>query len=234
MCHTGGASANPPWGQFDGPVDNALAIRREIVHWLVERPRRDESIGTFNYSNLGYTILGHAIEKIRGHAWEVEIRKRLFEPLGMKSVGFGPPSKQDAEAPWGHAMLFGFSVDRYRQPSRPGARRNSARIDVGLDPLSARALDDRPHHRVRLAVDRSHATPEPRRLGHATRRCNGSSVTIRTIAEPATRHRRSRQAAGLGEVPPRVWGMLGDREFPGSPPHEHDADPHAIQEGPGH
>lgn len=110
MCHTSGAIANPPWGQFDGPVENALAIRREILHWLVERPRRDVSIGKFHYSNLGYTILGHAIEKIRGHAWEVEIQKRLFEPLEMKSAGFGPPSKQDSEAPWGHEMLFGFSV----------------------------------------------------------------------------------------------------------------------------
>jgi CubicO group peptidase (beta-lactamase class C family) len=81
MCHTSGAIANPPWGQFDGPVENALAIRREILHWLVERPRRDVSIGKFHYSNLGYTILG-----------------------------FGPPSKQDSEAPWGHEMLFGFSV----------------------------------------------------------------------------------------------------------------------------
>lgn len=110
MCHTSGAIANPPWGQFDGPVENALAIRREILHWLVERPRRDVSIGKFHYSNLGYTILGHAIEKIRGHAWEVEIQKRLFEPLEMKSAGFGPPSKQDAQSPWGHDMLFGFSI----------------------------------------------------------------------------------------------------------------------------
>jgi CubicO group peptidase (beta-lactamase class C family) len=105
ICHTSGAEPNPPWNQFAGPIEDSLAIRHDILHWLVGRPRDEKSVGTFTYSNLGYAVLGHAIEKIRGHAWEQEIQQRLFEPLGMKSAGFGPPSKQVADAPWGHQIV---------------------------------------------------------------------------------------------------------------------------------
>jgi CubicO group peptidase (beta-lactamase class C family) len=110
MSHTSGAIPNPPWNQFAGPIEDAVSIRRSLLHWMVERPLREKSVGQFEYSNLGYAILGHAIERIRGHAWEEEIRQRLFDPLGMKSAGFGPPSKFVADAPWGHNMAFGFSV----------------------------------------------------------------------------------------------------------------------------
>lgn len=110
MCHTSGAIPNPPWDQFSGPIEEAVSIRRELLHWMVKRPRTEKSVGKFEYSNLGYSVLGHSIEKIRGHAWEEEIRQRLFQPLGMRSAGFGPPSKRVADAPWGHNMVFGFSV----------------------------------------------------------------------------------------------------------------------------
>lgn len=110
MDHTSGATANPPWTQFEGPMDEVVSIRRNVLHWLAERPRSEKRMGKFNYSNLGYTILGHAIEKVRGHAWEEEIRQRLFEPLGMTSAGFGAPSIRGPEAPWGHDRVFGFSV----------------------------------------------------------------------------------------------------------------------------
>lgn len=110
MSHTSGAVPNPPWNQFAGPIEQAVSTRTDILHWMVDRPRREKSVGQFEYSNLGYTILGHAIEKIRGHAWEEEMQRRLFEPLGMKSADFGPPSKHVADAPWGHNMVFGLSV----------------------------------------------------------------------------------------------------------------------------
>lgn len=110
MCHTSGAIPNPPWNQFAGSIDDAVAIRRELLHWMVDRPRRKEGKGKFVYSNLGYAVLGHAIEKIRGHAWEQEISQKLFEPLGMKSAGFGPPSKAVIDSPWGHDVVLGFSV----------------------------------------------------------------------------------------------------------------------------
>jgi D-alanyl-D-alanine carboxypeptidase len=39
----------------------------------------------FHYCNLGYCILGHLIASIDGKPWSESVRRRVFEPLGMKS-----------------------------------------------------------------------------------------------------------------------------------------------------
>ena len=39
----------------------------------------------FHYCNLGYGILGHLISSIDRRAWSESVRRRIFEPLGMKS-----------------------------------------------------------------------------------------------------------------------------------------------------
>ena len=46
-------------------------------------------IGTqFEYSNLGYTVAGHIVEKASGTTWEDFVTKRIFRPLGMTSACF--------------------------------------------------------------------------------------------------------------------------------------------------
>ncbi|KAL5323690.1 hypothetical protein ACEPPN_008231 [Leptodophora sp. 'Broadleaf-Isolate-01'] len=50
--------------------------------------------GDWDYSNSGYTLLGLAIEKLTGRTAESEIRRRILEPLGMRSTfleGFEEP-----------------------------------------------------------------------------------------------------------------------------------------------
>jgi CubicO group peptidase (beta-lactamase class C family) len=45
---------------------------------------------------------------VTGKDWEVLMRERLFEPLGMKSAGFGPPgSSEKNEQPWPHSVRSG-------------------------------------------------------------------------------------------------------------------------------
>ncbi len=39
----------------------------------------------FHYCNLGYCILGHLIAHIDGRPWSESVRRRIFEPLGMKA-----------------------------------------------------------------------------------------------------------------------------------------------------
>ncbi len=60
-------------------------------------------IDTFQYSNFGYIIAACMAEQITGLSWEVLIKKRLFDPLGMSTAGFGNPNKFKSTAqPWGH------------------------------------------------------------------------------------------------------------------------------------
>lgn len=59
--------------------------------------------GQYLYSNLGYMIAGCMAEKLTKKSWEDLMEKHLFDPLNMKSAGFGPPgSKDKINQPWGH------------------------------------------------------------------------------------------------------------------------------------
>lgn len=39
--------------------------------------------GTVEYTNVHYTLAGRVLEALTGHPWRDELRRRLFEPLGM-------------------------------------------------------------------------------------------------------------------------------------------------------
>lgn len=110
LRHVSGAVANPPWGEFASTSIPIVEIRRNLLHWLMERRRNEEKVGTFLYSNLGYAVAGHVLEQIENQSWEEIIRKRLFEPLGMLSAGFGIPSQRRPEgAPVGHSRVLGWT-----------------------------------------------------------------------------------------------------------------------------
>ena len=94
---------------------------------LARAPRRP---GRFLYSNLGYIVIGAAIERITGVPFESALALHVLEPLGITSAGFGPPREL-----WGHAgrMLaldpFGL-VDLGR-----GAPADPARVESDNPPI---------------------------------------------------------------------------------------------------
>jgi CubicO group peptidase (beta-lactamase class C family) len=61
---------------------------------LARPPRRP---GRFLYSNLGYIVIGAAVERIAGVSFESAVTTHVLEPLGITSAGFGPPPGL-----WGH------------------------------------------------------------------------------------------------------------------------------------
>ena len=48
----------------------------------------ESHIGTMNYSNTNYMILGRIIEKVSGRDYYTFVRQHIFEPLGMTNTGF--------------------------------------------------------------------------------------------------------------------------------------------------
>jgi len=42
----------------------------------------------FNYSNSGYVLLGHVIEKVSGQSYEQFVRENIFKPIGMNDTGY--------------------------------------------------------------------------------------------------------------------------------------------------
>ncbi|XZE45692.1 serine hydrolase domain-containing protein [Pirellulaceae bacterium SH467] len=100
--HTSGLPANAPWGKWLRAKDMVQA-RHEIADWSASLPWDEKKHGKFEYSNLGYMLLGHAIEQVEKRPWEEILRERIFAPLSMKSAGFGSPvQRKDYPVSWGH------------------------------------------------------------------------------------------------------------------------------------
>jgi CubicO group peptidase (beta-lactamase class C family) len=87
------------YGGADGTKERLRVVRDELGKAPQHKP------GThYEYSNLGYSVVGAITERITGKSWERAMQDEVFGPLGMTSVGFGgtgTPGQLDQ--PWGHA-----------------------------------------------------------------------------------------------------------------------------------
>ncbi len=62
------------------------------------------AVGDHLYSNLSYMVAGAMAEKLTGKSWETLMEERLFTPLGMTTVVYGPQTSQTngIASTWGH------------------------------------------------------------------------------------------------------------------------------------
>ena len=77
--------------------------RLSLVRRILESPPTEAS-GVYRYGNLNYVLIGAAIEEAENTSWENSIRRRVFEPLGMRDAGYGAPLNQPL---WGREMNGG-------------------------------------------------------------------------------------------------------------------------------
>jgi CubicO group peptidase (beta-lactamase class C family) len=87
MTMGGGFLTDDPWGdrQQDLPVP---AFRQLVAEGLAPTIAPGER---FEYSNLGYALLGLVIESVTGTAYPDVVRQRVLEPVGMGSSGYEVP-----------------------------------------------------------------------------------------------------------------------------------------------
>lgn len=76
--------------------------RRGLTSWLLRQPPIGSPGADHVYSNAGYAIAAAMAERVARLSWEELVTKRLAEPLGLETVGFGWPARADPKAPWGH------------------------------------------------------------------------------------------------------------------------------------
>jgi len=77
--------------------------RREFTYWLLQRPPDVEPRTKMQYSNAGYAVAAAMLEKVAGKSWESLMVADLWEPLGIRSGGFGWPGRgNETQQPWGH------------------------------------------------------------------------------------------------------------------------------------
>jgi CubicO group peptidase (beta-lactamase class C family) len=90
--------------------------RATYVAMVLSEPPDYPPGSKFLYSNRSYAVAGAIAERVANDSWEHLMQKRLFEPLGMSSCGFGAmgtPGRIDQ--PWQHKLLL-----TWHRPIEPG------------------------------------------------------------------------------------------------------------------
>jgi CubicO group peptidase (beta-lactamase class C family) len=82
LSHTGGLTTFTRWCASQG---SECDLEREIRDYAVVVWPPGE---LFDYSNLGFGILGEVIARVSGTDYGSYLRKNIFTPLGMEDFGF--------------------------------------------------------------------------------------------------------------------------------------------------
>jgi CubicO group peptidase (beta-lactamase class C family)/uncharacterized protein YneR len=66
---------------------------RQIVMLFRDRPLEFQPGERMQYSNSGYILLGHLVEKVSGESYPDFLQENIFRPLGMKDSGYDSNSE---------------------------------------------------------------------------------------------------------------------------------------------
>jgi CubicO group peptidase (beta-lactamase class C family) len=92
----------PKVRSLSGPI---IEQRRALMELVLKAKPSAAPGSKHQYSNYGYTLAGAMCERVTSKSWEDLMREHLFTPLGMTSVGFGPPGTAESlDQPWGHVQ----------------------------------------------------------------------------------------------------------------------------------
>ncbi len=115
LRHTAGIPANPSiFGMTRHGPSELTQARLEALRRMWPEPIGGQS-GSYDYSNIGYVLAGIVVETVTNTPWERQVAEEIAEPLGLNSLGFGPPMGPDV--PWGHSSVL--ALTRAMGPTRP-------------------------------------------------------------------------------------------------------------------
>ena len=107
LSHRSGLPGNIPLAdleKYSHDISDAREERRAYARQALSLAPVAALDSAFEYSNNGYVVAAAMLEARFGAPWEQLIRTHLFDPLGIKSAGFGAPGRAGAiEQPVGHA-----------------------------------------------------------------------------------------------------------------------------------
>src|SRR5262245_18301388 len=102
LTHTAGITNFTSFPDY--PTSEPFATTPEIlIARFRDKPLELEPGDRVNYSNSGYVLLGHLIERISGQSYEKFIQENSFTPLGMKDSGYDSNSAVIARRAAGYA-----------------------------------------------------------------------------------------------------------------------------------
>ena len=118
MSHVAGFVTDDPWG------DRVLGMTPAELDQLIANGKlfaRPPGIA-FEYSNLGYALLGRVLTNVSGEPYQSFIRRTILEPLGMTRTTFDAVEASRGDYAWGYRLDDGaWSRERVEPDGEVGA-----------------------------------------------------------------------------------------------------------------
>ncbi|OFW98650.1 MAG: hypothetical protein A3D94_07940 [Alphaproteobacteria bacterium RIFCSPHIGHO2_12_FULL_66_14] len=118
LTHVAGFVTDDPWG------DRVLGMTPAELDALIATGKlfaRPPGIA-FEYSNLGYGMIGRAITNVSGMPYQAYIRRTIIEPLGMTRTTFDAIEASRGDYAWGYRLDDGaWSRERIEPDGEVGA-----------------------------------------------------------------------------------------------------------------
>lgn len=113
--HTSGLDRNPA-NRRNRPNSPSVMLpysRAQLYEGLAHTKLLSEPGTRWNYSNIGFALLGEVIERVTGQSYDTVLRARILKPLGMINTGVRAPSSMDRQFP------SGYWTDEFPMIARP-------------------------------------------------------------------------------------------------------------------
>jgi CubicO group peptidase (beta-lactamase class C family) len=106
LTHSSGLPRESDYPYWTGP-DFTFPTREQIMERLAKQETLYPAETFFQYSNLGLTLAGELITSSSGEPYEAYVRRRILDPLGLKSTTSEMPEKER-----GGRLATGYSAVR--------------------------------------------------------------------------------------------------------------------------
>lgn len=102
LSHRAGLIENIEWSKI-AQTGTTREQREEALKMAARAPLRSAPGAGYVYSNLGYVVAGAMAERAANTSWEELMTRMVFEPLRMRSAGFGGTGTPGViDQPWPH------------------------------------------------------------------------------------------------------------------------------------
>jgi CubicO group peptidase (beta-lactamase class C family) len=134
LAHHSGLPANIDWYAIDDTLDIHKQRLDVVAQALAIAPIHPPGTALL-YSNLGIVVAATMLEELMGHSWEYLIETNLFGPLGLTSIGYGPPD--GARDPLGRFKSTGLPAQPHdKLADNPPVMSPAGRVHASLADLS--------------------------------------------------------------------------------------------------
>lgn len=165
LVHRGGLTPNlktflgdETWKEVFFSTQAPRIQRENLLAKVLSKPPSAEPLSKWVYSNAGYTLAGYLAERATGETFEELIQEEIFEPLGMRSAGFGSgATTATLDQPWGHVETSEGII-----PLEPGPFSDNPAAIAPAGRIHASLLDFGRYLRDHLRGEKDRSTLLPR------------------------------------------------------------------------